>query len=314
MALSGSYDFVRNRDQIITGAYRLCGVLGAGESPTAEEVTDGSEILNLLIKEWQHKDVGLWLQEEGVLFMDKTSASFSLGPSGDEACLLGDLIKTEIATAAIATAATLVVDSTTGMAAADRIGIVLDDGTLDWTTIVTVDSSTGLTITTGLTSAAAVDRNVYTYTNKIQRPLGILEMRLHYDDGRDTPQNLISRTEYMDLTNKTTTGPPVQVYYHATLTNGTLYVWPITTDVTQQLYFTSKRSIQDVDAATDDLEFPPQWGNALRYGLAAELGIEHGTPASVMKLINEQATLKRLEAREGDDDGVAFTLAPESWG
>ena len=51
-----------------------------------------------------------------------------------------------------------------GCTRSDTILIELDDDTLHSTTIVSVDTSTTLTITTGLASAAADNNNVYTYT------------------------------------------------------------------------------------------------------------------------------------------------------
>jgi hypothetical protein len=54
------------------------------------------------------------------------------------------------------------VDSTTGMLAGDVIGIELDDGTWDWSTIVSVDDADTVTITDVLTDDVAVDNDVVT--------------------------------------------------------------------------------------------------------------------------------------------------------
>ena len=53
MTTSGSYDFSINRDQIIEGALRLCGVIAQGETPSATQITEGSRMLNLMVKAWE---------------------------------------------------------------------------------------------------------------------------------------------------------------------------------------------------------------------------------------------------------------------
>ncbi len=60
MALSGSYDWTLNRDQVIKGALRKIGVLAAGESPTTSQTDDAAEALNALIKAWHAEGMPLW--------------------------------------------------------------------------------------------------------------------------------------------------------------------------------------------------------------------------------------------------------------
>ena len=56
----------------------------------------------------------------------------------------------------------MVVGSSSTMVALDIIGIALDDGTIHWTTIASVDSGTQITLTVGLPSAAGATKAVYT--------------------------------------------------------------------------------------------------------------------------------------------------------
>ena len=114
----------------------------------------------MLVKHWQSKSYGLWLNKEIVVSLDKSSQNYDLGLTGDQACYSSDLVKTEISTAGSATDTSIEVDSTTGMLAGDIIGIELDAGTMDWTVIASVTDSDTLVIETGLTSAAAVDNHV----------------------------------------------------------------------------------------------------------------------------------------------------------
>lgn len=55
-----SATFTLNRDQVITGALRLLGVLGQGDSPDPIQVQDAAEALNVLVKSWQADGLQLW--------------------------------------------------------------------------------------------------------------------------------------------------------------------------------------------------------------------------------------------------------------
>lgn len=60
MTTSGNYNFTINRDQIITGALRLCGVIAQGEIPSSSQVDEAAMMLNLLVKAWEADGMPLW--------------------------------------------------------------------------------------------------------------------------------------------------------------------------------------------------------------------------------------------------------------
>jgi hypothetical protein len=276
MATSASYDFSVACSEIIGGAMRTLNLIATGESPSTTELSDGREALNMLIKAWQAQDIGLWLNQEATLFLEYEETSYTLGPSGDHASVTS--VKTEVATAAAAAALTLILDSVTGMTTGDAIGIELDDGTLQWTTINGVPNTTTLTvtITAALTDDVAVDNHVYTYTDLIQRPLEIFNVRRKDASDYETTVTLISRQEYMALSNKASSGSITSAYYDPQLTNGVLYTWPACNDVQDRLVFTLRRPVMDFDADANDADFPQEWLRALKFNLALELAPEFG--------------------------------------
>ncbi|MHA2069112.1 MAG: hypothetical protein ACXABY_32520, partial [Candidatus Thorarchaeota archaeon] len=215
MARSGSYDFSINRDDIIAGALRQIGVLGEGQSVSTTRTTQASQQLNLMIDMWEYMGVGLWLNKEIVLFPQADQVKYYFGPTaisgqGDYACLVSEYVKTEIATAAVATDTSITVDSITGFSNGDYIGVETDNGDIHWTTINGAPAGSAIVLTTGLDFAAAVDRHVYGFTNVVQRPLEILRAfrRNHASaDYIDTPMEVVSMDEYMGLTSKTSEGP-----------------------------------------------------------------------------------------------------------
>ena len=173
MATSGSVNYTQTRNDVIQDALQHIGVYGIGRTVSSEDMNFANNTLNKMIKAWQAKGIQLWTQEEGVLLIADNTAEYTLSADSTSArvTLDSDFIITELNGAHSASATTLTVDDTTGMAASDIIGIVNDDDAVTWTTIVSVDSSTALTITAGLDGAAADNSNVYTFTSRINKPL-----------------------------------------------------------------------------------------------------------------------------------------------
>ena len=64
MATSGSTNFSVTRDQLISGALRLCGVIAEGETATTEQINNGAEALNMLVKRLYADGMPLWAMKQ----------------------------------------------------------------------------------------------------------------------------------------------------------------------------------------------------------------------------------------------------------
>ncbi len=106
---------------IVNGSLRLIGEIDANQPTPANQMQDGLEALNFMVKSFQSQGLHLWTKVEGILFLDVGKESYKLGPSGDEAGNLDDFVNTTLTVAGVATDQTLTVASTTGMAGADDI-------------------------------------------------------------------------------------------------------------------------------------------------------------------------------------------------
>jgi hypothetical protein len=284
MATSGSSDFQLNRDQIISAALRKLRVVDPRLTVPAQDITDGSQALNLMVKSWQLDGIYLWLNQEVVLHLESDGQYYDLGPSGDHAGVSSDCFKTQLSVAGAAADLTITVDDDDDIADGDHIGIELDDGTLQWTTVNGAPALNVVTLTDALDSAAAVDNYVFTHTNYISRPVRIIEARVRDTDEIDTPLNIIeSRTEFMRQTDKTTTGEPLDLYYEPLITNGRLYVWPVALDVTDRIVMTVQRVIEDFDSSADNADCPVEALQALVWNLAVEIAPEYGVDLTMGK-------------------------------
>ena len=308
MTTSGSYDFSLDRDGLISKAYTMVGAVAIGEDPTADELTEGGKTLNLMLKGWQTEPgINLCLNQVVTLFLGYKTQSYSLGPSGDH--MSASIVKTEVATAASSGDTDIVVDSIIGITTGDYLGIELDDGTVQWTTVDGVPSGSTIVAAAVLTDDAAVDNHLYTYTTKAQRPLVILEARRISGIGISTPLLQVSRNEYMSLSDKSNYGIINQFYYDPQLINGALYVWPTCSDVQDTLELTIRKPIMDFDVSADDGEFPAEWTMAVVSNLAVLIGMENGIPLNAQ--LGRLAESSKFMARTFDDERTSVFFQPE---
>lgn len=293
MATSGSYDYNPTALQIITEALELIGEYQAGETLTAEDTASCLASLNMMSKAWQAEGIGLWTKRDAALLLGYGEYAYDIGPTGDNATLVSDLVKTEIATAASSADLTITVDDDDGVSDGDYIGVELDDGTLQWTTVNGAPAANVITLTAALTDDVAVDNHVYAYTTKLQRPLEIADVRLRNASDYERDLGIKSRQQYMSLPNKADTGAANIVYYDPQRTNGKLYVWPACNDVKEYIKFTAKIPLEDFDATTNDPDFPQEWLLALAWNLAIlvapKFGVEVSTKFELKALGFKQA-------------------------
>ncbi|KKN42603.1 hypothetical protein LCGC14_0711530 [marine sediment metagenome] len=296
MTTSGSYTLTANRNSIINGAYRLLGFNEKHGIMPADKIIDASETLNMMGKAWQAEGIGMWLNKDATLFLQTDTESFTIGPTGSHATLTP--YSTEIAADADSGASTITVDSDDDITNGDYIGIELDDNSFQWTTVNGTPSSDVVTLTDVLTGDTSENNYVVNYTTKMQRPLEIIEARIRNSSDEDVVLEIVSRTEYMMLTDKDSAGIPNTIYYDPQLTNGVMYVWQVTNDVNNRIVFTAKYPIEIYDAFDDSTPFPDEWFLTLKYNLAVLMMPEYITSqnlsiAHINTLTNRAEELKQ---------------------
>jgi hypothetical protein len=312
MATSGSVDFNMTASDLITESYKLLGIKTAESPLESFEIDDGIKTLNLMLKAWQAQGLHLWTEEEGVLFLDTGKTDYLLGPSGDEATQLDDFIGTTTTAALAALAVIIPVTDSTGMAAADKVGVELGSGSRHWTTIASVDSATQVTITTGVPSVAASGVSVYTFTSLIDRPLRVLSARRKtYSEDNEVETMQWSRNEYFNQVNKASQGTVVNWYYSPQLTDGRIYVWQTASNVKQLLRFTYERPIEDIDVSTNNLDIPVEWLECVTYNLAARMAIANTISPDRRNFLAGLAAQFLEDMLGWDEETTSLNLMPD---
>jgi len=307
MAVSGSKNYSITRANIIESALRKTGDYDVGETISGDETAAADMALNLMVKYLVTQGADLWLRDEITLFLQPDTKSYALGTTNATA----SYVETTLSAAEASGQTVISVTSSTGMTAADNVGLKMDDDTIHWTTIVSVDSSVQITITTATDDDAASGNKVYAYTTTAGRPTKIVYAYRRDVNDIDNEVRLIGEKEYMRQSNKGSSGPPVEIWYQPTLTTGTLFVWPVDGGADwDKLVMSAQYYPDDFDAASDNPEFPVEWGEPLVYGLADRLAPESGLTIRERALLKAEATEKLEAALDWDVENadVRFEL------
>ncbi len=328
MATSGSIDFTVTADEIVTDALELLGVLGEGDTPTADQSTSSMRTLNMLVKTWQAAGLNLFAVQRTYLFLEKTVHEYDLSNSPTTANYSTSVFDAKTTADAVATATSIFIDSAPStIAAGDHVGIYLNDTslTLFWTTVVSYTAGTGeLVITDALPEDISTGGTVYIYgsTEIATRPMYLLEAYLHQFNGVDIPIDVISRIDYNELTNKDTVGFINQVYYdpqtndnQSYISPPKLFVWPTTDTELNYLVLFVQRTVFDLDTDSENPDIPQEWYMPLVYNLAKYLAPKVGTPQMDYNRINTQATELYAQAFSYDiEKDTSVYIKPDSWG
>ena len=146
----------------------------------------------------------------------------------------------------------------------------------------------------------------------MDRPIEIQSAYRRNSNNNDTIMTMFSREEYRSLSDKTSSGPPINLYYDPQLDSSEINVWPVPTTSDASEYtveISYRKAADDADATTDDLEFPPEWYRALIWNLTEEEMESYDLPDEKQRRIKAKAkmTLKDAESTDiGENTSVFF--------
>jgi len=323
MAAPNSYNFAVSRDNLITDALLHMNALGQGESASSAQLSESARILNMMLKLRANEVPTFSVRRGTILPVTETSSISTISH------VVTNYDTTTISSAASNTDVQLTVTTTSGMAGSDQIGIEMDDGTMHWTTISSVDSATLVTVADAIDDDAAVGNYVYWYTasaDRILRPLRVMDANyLNIADSSTAPINIDSRKDYYSLGDRTSAGsPPNRIFYDPILGDrtadptssstwyGTFYVYPRFTTGDYVIEFTYQEPMQDLDAASDNIYVPQEFYLAVMLELAALLAPRYGVPVADRRVMMAEAKMYREEALETIREEGSLFLQPDS--
>ena len=142
------------------------------------------------------------------------------------------------------------------------------------------------------------------------RPLTLLTVN-HKVSDRETWLYSMSRQEYFELPDKTTSGTPSQFYYHRERTQGTLYVWPVLATASGTIEWTGRAEVEDITLGSDLVDVPSELYETVHYNLAKRLlGAFPAINSENKDFINQMAR-ESLETAEAADRPESIRFEPD---
>jgi len=125
----------------------------------------------------------------------------------------------------------------------------------------------------------------------------------------DVPLSRMSRSEYANLSTKTTTGKPNQYLIDKQI-SPTITVWPAPDQSSKyELYLNVLSRMDDADAGANTLQIPFRFYPCLAAGLAYYLALKRAPEkVSMLKQLYEEEFERALSQ---DQDRVSFRIAPD---
>jgi hypothetical protein len=293
-ATSGSYTFSVTQSQIIRQAMLDIGALAEGEVPTAQEYSDCSFKLNLMVKQWMGNTdfapgLKVWTRKRADLFLGNMQYTYALGQTGDNWAESTSGLQypvsygqTQLSNSVGPGSTVLPVLAAGQFNILDYIGIQVGSD-IFWTRVAAVNAG-GLTVTIpgpGIPASTSAIQNAYVwnYTKKGIRPITIITCVLRDIYANDTPIDFMTVERYESLPTKTANtniADPTAILYESQFKtqypNGRLYLdVGGAQDVTKHLHCVYLSPTQDFVNPGDAPDYPQEWYRPLVLGHAKDI-------------------------------------------
>ena len=150
------------------------------------------------------------------------------------------------------------------------------------------------------------------------KPLRIIQAILRNNSVNptiDMPMTIISEQEYNILGSKKSQGNVNTVMYKPYVNHGILSVFltpnqQVAEDYT--LHLNVQRPIQDITSSNQTFDFPQEWYQALRWGLASELAADYGLDLNRAGLVIQRAESYKQRLMAWDVENASTFFQPDA--
>lgn len=271
MTTTGSVAFNPSTVQMMTRAARLVNQCSDYEDLGGTKLADYVWQANAMLKRWAKiPGAQCWATVEGTLFPVAGQYQYRAG-TGATDHITQTFYQTAVTSDETLGQTAISIDSTSNIANGDFVGIVIDDGSIFWSTIAAV-AGASVNIADPLPDSAAAGNAVFTYTAKITRPIEVIAARRYnVISTHETPIDLAARLDFREYPRKREAGSINTLFYDKQWPLGVFNIWQVPAAATELVNFTWRRPLEDFlvsqTAATGD--FPPEWVDPVVWNLAA---------------------------------------------
>lgn len=261
-------------NEIVNLAFTELTIIAPGETVEGDDFDLAVKHLNMMFNMWQTPSFGLhlWLYDEVTLFLEPGKQYYNLGgPDSDRVST--NIRRTYLSGDANVLDTIIGLNSTSEMTVGDNIGITLNNGTIQWTTITQIVNDI-VTIADELNDYALQDNAVFVYTDDIGKVFEVDNMRLLNTDGSSATclMTKLSRREFFRILNPSMGSSPIQYFVDRRKDTCRLWLSGIgDTDINKFLQFTAKRPLSAITSPGANVDFPEEWIGPIVWNLALSL-------------------------------------------
>ena len=268
MATSSSVNFELDVASYVEEAFERCGL----EVRTGYDLKTAKRSLNVLLAEWANRGLNQWTIEQTSITLASDIGNYPGGNLTMTVAASGSFTVGETITGGTSSATA----SITSLPSSTSIAITIPSGTF----------SNGETLTGG-TSAATTTLSAAVDLTTVQKTIDVLSVVVTRD-GTDFGLTRLSRSEYLNLPNKTQKGRPSQFFLDRQI-SPTLKLWPVPDSNSDIVKFDRLVRMDDADDYTNTLQIPFRFYPCLAAGLAYYLAIKRAPQRiEILKAIYEE--------------------------
>ena len=256
----------QTRDQLIKRALRQIGAIGVGEEPTAAQLEEANDVLNIILNDWGEEGLFRWSREDR--YYNITASSEVTGTDSEiYTCILPHT------------------------SSSDDRPITGDKYSVYWRK----DGSTGGTWNTSTN---------YTASGIITLDSDIAEVEQVFYRDRETDHfiELYDLDRYNRITKKGEGGNPIIAYFKRGDSSNQLFLYPQPEDTDIVIIVQAKILLDETETNADSLDFKKRWFRALYLTLAAELAPMYGLPLNEIALLEAKAKSVFDKRKLGETD------------
>lgn len=262
---------------LINYCFRVTGISGQGQSPSAEDAQDALTTLAAMVAQWQRKRWLTWSLTETIV-ISTGATSYTVSPTGNFPIPRPDRIESAFVRYLPSINVSGTFQSNGGV-----VTIVLGSSTLP-------TSPTGLGPgqfwnNGGVLMVTPGDPFGTTSTTYVDVPLGLIE----------------SREDYNLIAIKGLQAWPSAVFYESAFPTGVLHFWPVPSPSVYELHIFTKAALPVYTGLTDLLNLPPEFLEAAKYSLVVRLAADWGMqprPAHVAAMRAALNTVRMANTQE----------------
>ena len=327
MATSGTTTFSITRNDLISAALRGLGVLEESAQPSAPMIENASLVLNMMLKDWMTDGIKMWTVEEYIIPVKTNQADYTIGPSPiydlnkDKPLRVIQAFLRNLTSPTNAVGRVSILDGGTNYSAipqspASTSGGAGSGASFNLTFGGNVSLGTGYVDSISLQASGggyAIGDVLTVLGGTYDTPATVLVETLS-NNYTDQPLTIISQQEYNFLGSKFSTGTSNSIQYWPYVDYGVLKVFLTPDDNTAdnyEIHLTVQRPIQDITKANQTFDFPSEWYQALRWGLASELILDYGIPDNKAVLITQKAQIYKERLAAWDTEYAPTLFKPD---